>query len=350
MQINALNTQYVAQISNQIDQKTKPLGALGQLETVASQLALIASNQQNKFADKIHISQVTALVFAGDHGINEAGVSIAPSAVTQQMVLNFIAGGAAINCFCRANDIHLKVIDCGMIAPIDNAIATASDNFYEQRLGCGTKNFAKQAAMTMTQVQQGLQYGAEIAQQQIDNGCNLLILGEMGIANTSSSSAIIAALTKTNAELCVGLGTGISEQQLILKKQLIAQALKRNASSDAMTVMQEFGGFEIVQMVGAILASAKAGIAVLIDGFIVSTAALLAKQLQPNVSDYLIFAHQSEEFAHQLVLEQFDAQPLLNLGLRLGEGTGAALALPLLRAASHFYNDMASFSQANVTV
>ena len=350
MQINALDKKYAAQISNQIEQKTKPVGALGQLETVAAQLALIASNRQNKFADKIHISQATALVFAGDHGINEAGVSIAPSAVTQQMVLNFIAGGAAINCFCRAHDIHLKVIDCGMIEPIDSTIANASDSFYEQRLGSGTENFANKSAMTIAQVNQGLEFGAAIAEQQINNGCNLLILGEMGIANTSSSSAIIAALTNTAVELCVGLGTGISEQQLLLKKQLITHALKRNDSSDAMTVMQEFGGFEIVQMVGAILASAKAGITVLIDGFIVSTAALLAKQLQPNVSDYLIFAHQSEEFAHQLVLKQFAAKPLLSLGLRLGEGTGAALALPLLKAASHFYNDMASFAQANVTV
>ncbi|WOH38057.1 nicotinate-nucleotide--dimethylbenzimidazole phosphoribosyltransferase [Thalassotalea fonticola] len=350
MNITRLNTKYLDSINRRIDQKTKPVGALGQLETLATQLALIASNRQGELANNIKISKPTALVFAGDHGISVEGVSIAPSDVTRQMVLNFIHGGAAINCFCTANNITLKVIDAGIIKPIDDDIKAQHGNFIEQRLGSGTHNFAKQPAMTELQVEQGLDFGKHIALKQIEQGCNLLILGEMGISNTSSAAAILAALTGANITDCVGSGTGINSEQLALKKQLIEHALMRIQNNNSKHILEQVGGFEIVQMVGAILAAAEAGIAVLIDGFIVSAAALLAKQINENVGDYLIFAHQSDESGHQLLLREFNATPLLNLNLRLGEGTGAALALPLLQAAVHFYNDMASFEQAGVTV
>lgn len=350
MNISRLKTKYLALIKRRIDQKTKPVGALGQLEVLATQLALIASNRQHEFAKSIQITKPTALVFAGDHGISVEGVSIAPSDVTRQMVLNFIHGGAAINCFCRANNITLKVIDAGIIKPIDDDIKAQHSNFIEQRLGSGTNNFAKQPAMTTMQVEQGLEYGKRIALEQIEQGCNLLILGEMGISNTSSAAAILAALTGANITDCVGSGTGINSAQLTRKKQLIDNALNRLQNNDAKHILEQVGGFEIVQMVGAILATAEAGIAILVDGFIVSAAALLAKQINENVSDYLIFSHQSDESGHQLLLSKFNATPLLNLNLRLGEGTGAALALPLLLAAAHFYNDMTSFEQAGVTV
>lgn len=350
MNISKLSTKYIGAITNKIDQKTKPLGALGQLEVVATQLALIASNRQLGLAESIEITKPTALVFAGDHGISVEGVSIAPSDVTRQMVLNFINGGAAINCFCRANDIALKVIDTGIIKPIDDDIKNQHSNFIEQRLGAGTNNFAKGPAMTTAQVEQGLTYGKNIAFAQIEQGCNLLILGEMGISNTSSAAAILAALTGASIDDCVGNGTGINSEQLTIKKHLIENALKRVNNVDARHILEQIGGFEIVQMVGAILAAAEAGIVVLIDGFIVSAAALLAKQINENITDYLIFSHQSDESGHQLLLSQFNATPLLSLNLRLGEGTGAALALPLLVAATHFYNDMASFEQAGVTV
>jgi len=349
-QVIALNTEYKAAIQSKIDQKTKPVGSLGQLEHVASQLALIQSQQQNNLVDKITITHPTIIVFAGDHGISEQGVSIAPGAVTRQMVLNFLAGGAAINCFCRANKIEFKVVDTGIIEAIDEPTDGLHHNVIQQRLGAGTKNFAEQAAMTESQVEQGLSYGEQTIEPLIKNGCTVLLLGEMGIGNTSSAAAILSALTKEPVELCVGIGTGINQEQLTLKKQLITQALARFDSSDPQTILQEVGGFEIVQMTGTIIAAAQAGIAILIDGFIVSTAALLAVRMAPNVRDYLIFAHQSEESGHQLLLKALDAKPLLNLGLRLGEGTGAALALPLLHAAAHFYNDMASFESAGVTV
>ncbi|KGJ99022.1 nicotinate-nucleotide--dimethylbenzimidazole phosphoribosyltransferase [Thalassotalea sp. ND16A] len=357
MSISALETRYKQAIIDVIDQKTKPIGALGQLEQLALQLALIQSNKQQSLVSRISINQPTALVFAGDHGISEEGVSIAPSAVTRQMVLNFLNGGAAINCFCRANNISLTVIDAGIIEPItvaDIANAaeqqTSSTSFIEQRLGAGSNNFATMPAMSIEQVNQGIAYGEQIANQYINQGCNLLILGEMGIANTSSATALLAAVSKAEVEQCVGFGTGINSQQLIQKTQLIKKALLRVQTTDAISILSEVGGFEIVQMVGAILAAAKAKITVLIDGFIVSCAALMAKQIDGNVTGYLVFAHQSEESGHQLLLSQFNATPLINLGLRLGEGTGAALALPLLTACAHFYNDMASFSDAGISV
>ncbi|OUS33052.1 nicotinate-nucleotide--dimethylbenzimidazole phosphoribosyltransferase [Thalassotalea sp. 42_200_T64] len=357
MSIYALDTKYGQAIMDIIDQKTKPVGALGQLEQLALKLALIQSNKQQSLVSRISINQPTALVFAGDHGISEAGVSIAPSAVTRQMVLNFLNGGAAINCFCRANNIALTVIDAGIIEPItESDIATAAEqhtgsaSFIEQRLGAGTNNFATMPAMSIEQVKQGIAYGEQIANQHISLGCNLVILGEMGIANTSSAAALLAAVSKCEVEQCVGYGTGINSQQLIHKTQLLKKALTRVQTTDAFTILSELGGFEIVQMVGAILASAKAKITVLIDGFIVSCAALIAKLIDDNIADYLVFAHQSEESGHQLLLKQFNATPLINLGLRLGEGTGAALALPLLTACAHFYNDMASFSDAGISV
>mgnify|MGYP005992395775 CR=1 FL=1 len=350
MTIDQLNTKYTDQIVAIIDQKTKPLGALGQLETLAMQMALIQSNRQNALARKLSISKPTALVFAGDHGISEEGISIAPSDVTRQMVLNFINGGAAINCFCRANNIDLKVIDTGIIEPVDEQIKLQNPHFIEQRLGHGTDNFAKTAAMSEQQVEQGIEYGKKIALAQINDGCELLILGEMGISNTSSATAILAAISNAPVADCVGKGTGINDQQLQQKTKLITDAVARLENQQPMDLMRELGGFEIVQMVGAILAAAEQKVAVLIDGFIVGSAALLATKLNPNISQYLIFAHQSNESGHQLMLAQLSATPLLKLELRLGEGTGAALALPLLVAASHFYNDMASFEQAGVTV
>ncbi|WP_068546579.1 nicotinate-nucleotide--dimethylbenzimidazole phosphoribosyltransferase [Thalassotalea crassostreae] len=350
MTIDQLNTKYKDQIVAIIDQKTKPLGALGQLEALAMQLALIQSNRQNALARKLSISKPTALVFAGDHGISEEGISIAPSDVTRQMVLNFINGGAAINCFCRANNIDLKVIDAGIIEPIDEQIKLQNPQFIEQRLGRGTDNFSKTAAMSEQQVELGLEYGKKIALAQINDGCELLILGEMGISNTSSATAILAAISNAPVAECVGKGTGINDQQLQHKTKLITDAVARLENQQPMDLMRELGGFEIVQMVGAILAAAEQKVAVLIDGFIVGSAALLATKLNPNIGQYLIFAHQSNESGHQLMLAQLAATPLLKLELRLGEGTGAALALPLLVAATHFYNDMASFEQAGVTV
>ena len=354
--ITPLNQQYLSDLEAVVNNKTKPLGALGQLEDIALQLGLIQSQSLEHGTEMLSLNKPTMLVFAADHGIAAHGVSIAPSDVTRQMVLNFLAGGAAINCFCHINDIALKVIDAGIIEPITDEEIKGDNTFFKQRIAAGTHDFSHTSAMTLAQVEQGLAYGAAIAMQEILAGCEVLMLGEMGIGNTSSASAIMALLLALPAKTCVGQGTGIDQTQLLLKQQLIAQAINRvntQNTTQQLTpkqIMAEGGGFEIVQMVGAILASAQAQTPILIDGFIVSIAALLAVKMHPQSKDYLIFAHQSQEQAHQLVLTHLEAKPLLDLGLRLGEGTGSALALPLLKAAVCFYNEMASFESAGVTV
>ncbi|EKO3915640.1 nicotinate-nucleotide--dimethylbenzimidazole phosphoribosyltransferase [Vibrio fluvialis] len=341
-----LDLSFHAAITQRIDQKTKPLGALGQLEQVAYQLALIQSQGQRSAATQICIEQPTVLVFAGDHGIADEGVSIAPSAVTQQMVLNFLAGGAAINCFCRANQVAMKVVDTGILLPVESQ----HPDFIVQRLGDRTENFAHHAAMSHEQVEKGLALGQALTEQVIDGGSNLVMFGEMGIANTSSAAALLSALSGLSAEQCVGMGTGISEQQYQKKRQLVGQAVSRCQGLDVKAVLAEVGGFEIVQMVGAFLGASRRNTPVVVDGFIVTVAAYVATLLDPNARDVMIFAHRSHESGHRAVLELLDAQPLLDLGLRLGEGTGAVLAVPLLRAAAEFYNTMASFAEAGVTV
>ena len=335
--IPALDKTATPAIQQRINLKTKPAGALGLLETLALQLALIQSKS------RLSLNKPVLLIFAADHGINNHGLSIAPSEVTQQMVTNFLAGGAAANCFCRTNDIELFVVDAGMLKQLPDATA-----LIQQSLGCGTADFSQGPAMTMVQVEAGLASGRHIAHQHIMAGCDLLLLGEMGIANTSSAAALLAAATDLPVETCVGRGTGISDKQFELKLALIKQALQRPYAKDPQSMLAEFGGFEIVQLCGAILGAAALQKPVLIDGFIVSVAALLACQMAPDCRDYLIFAHKGAEAGHKAVLKALDATVLLDLGLRLGEGTGAALAVPLVKAAISFYNDMASFADAGV--
>ncbi len=338
--IAPLNRAAEADIQARIDQKTKPPGALGQLEKLALQIALV---QQKA---RISIERPIMLVFAGDHGIAEEGVSIAPSSVTQQMVLNFLAGGAAINCFCRTNHLPLKVIDAG----IKYEIKPAPSALIVQRIAGGTRNLAYEAAMTSDQAEQALLLGKILAEQEITSGSNLLAFGEMGIANSSSAAAMLAALSGAPVTRCVGKGTGINDEQLAKKIVLVSQGVDRVTDNSPLNVLAELGGFEIAQICGAMLATAQAQKLILVDGFIVSVAALLATRINPNARDYMVFAHKSEEAGHQLLLQLLNAEPLLDLGLRLGEGTGAALALPLLHAATSFYNQMATFESAGVIV
>ncbi|WP_062063310.1 nicotinate-nucleotide--dimethylbenzimidazole phosphoribosyltransferase [Cellvibrio sp. OA-2007] len=339
-QIAPLKRDLIPGIQERIDQKTKPLGALGQLEQLALQIALV---QQRK---RLSIERPLMLVFAADHGIADEGVSIAPSSVTQQMVRNFLAGGAAINCFCRTNHIPLKVIDAG----IKDEIKPAPSALFIQRIAAGTRNFAHEPAMTLEQTERALILGKEFAESEIAAGSNLLAFGEMGIGNSSSAAAILAALSDAPVETCVGLGTGIDEAQLAKKIALVSQAVARIKDKSPLNILCEVGGFEIAQICGAMLATAQAGRLIVVDGFIVTAAALLAVNINPNTRDYMIFAHESEEAGHQLMLRMLDATPLLNLGMRLGEGTGAALAMPLIQAAVSFYNQMATFESAGVKV
>ncbi|MEZ8116231.1 nicotinate-nucleotide--dimethylbenzimidazole phosphoribosyltransferase [Vibrio splendidus] len=347
-----LDTQYSQYIQHRIDQKTKPLGALGLLEKVAHQLALIQSQGKEAAVEHIELNKPSIIIFAGDHGIADEGVSIAPSAVTQQMVLNFLSGGAAINCFCAVNNIDITVVDTGILLPVESD----SDMLISQRLGTRTNNFANEAAMSLETVERGIELGTELVSRTISNGTNIIMFGEMGIGNTSSASAILSALANRTAVECVGLGTGINNEQLARKVAVVEQGVARckgldlKEVKDIKEVLAQVGGYEIVQMVGGFLGAYQNRTPVLVDGFIVSVAAYVATLIEPSCRDYMIFAHRSEESGHKILLELLDAEPLLDLGLRLGEGTGAALAMPIIRAAAEFYNNMTSFESAGVTV
>jgi len=338
--IPQLDQQLAATLRNKIDQKTKPLGALGQLEQLALQIGLIQQSTRPI------LTKPTVLVFAGDHGIANSGVSPYPQAVTAQMVQNFLAGGAAINVFARQHGFAMRVIDAGV-----NYIFDKHPDLISAKVGLGTANFLDQPAMNKIQCEQALTKGANIAQTSLKDGCNIMAFGEMGIGNTSSASCLMSVLCQLPIADCVGRGTGLDDAGLTKKSALLAQAIEHHdlKNEGAMQVLETFGGFEIAMMVGAMLAAADHKAVLLIDGFIATSAVLVAAALQPYLLEYCVFAHCSEEHAHRQMLNFLGAKPLFDIGLRLGEGTGAVLAYPLVQAAVHFMNEMASFEIAGVS-
>ena len=330
-----------AALLDKINNKTKPLGALGQLE----QLALQIGRMQKTLTPALTSPQI--LVFAGDHGAAKAGVSAYPQDVTWQMVENFLAGGAAINVFAKHNGLGLRVIDAGVAHDFG-----ARDGLVDAKVGPGTRNYIEEPAMSAHECAAALVKGAEIARKLADEGCNVLGFGEMGIGNTASASLITHTLTGALLEDCVGRGTGLDDAGLARKRDLLAQAVARAAlpaDADPMNVLAEFGGFEIVMMAGAMLGAAERGMTLLIDGFIVTSALLVASRIAPAIRDYCVFCHRSAEPGHLAQLAELHADPLIDLGLRLGEATGAALAWPLVSAAVAFLNEMASFASAGVS-
>ncbi len=326
-------------LQQKIDQKTKPLGALGQLEALALQIGLIQQRESPR------LDQPQMLVFAGDHGAAKAGVSAYPQDVTWQMVENFLAGGAAINVFTRTYGLPLSVVDCGVAHEFGQR-----EGLIDYKLGAGTENYLEAPAMTVAQCDQAIDNGVALVARYAEAGCNVIGLGEMGIGNTASASLITHCLSGRTLEACVGRGTGLDDAGLARKQVLLAQALQRTGEiQDPAEVLREFGGFEIATMVGVILAAAERRMVVLIDGFVVGAAALVACCLYPVARDYCVYAHRSAEAGHRIQLEAMQAEPLLDLSLRLGEGTGVALAWPLLQGAVAFLNEMASFASAGVS-
>ena len=324
-----------------IDGKTKPPGSLGQLERLALQIGQVQQSLSPSL-DHPHL-----LVFAGDHGAARAGVSAYPQEVTWQMVENFLAGGAAINVFARHNGLQLQVIDAGVAHDFG-----ARDGLVDAKIAFGTHNAIEQAAMSAAERDLALARGAAIARGLADQGCRVMAFGEMGIGNTAAASLLTQQLTGAPLADCVGRGTGLDTVGLARKRTLLAQAVGRAAlppDADALLVLAEFGGFEMAMMAGAMLAAAERGILLLIDGFIVTSALLVATAIAPSLRDYCIFCHRSAEPGHVVQLQALQAEPLLDLGLCLGEGTGAALAWPLVRAAAAFLNEMASFASAGVS-
>ncbi|MBL8419934.1 MAG: nicotinate-nucleotide--dimethylbenzimidazole phosphoribosyltransferase [Dechloromonas sp.] len=340
--ITAPDQGLAAALQQKIDEKTKPLGALGQLEKVAKKIGLIQQRLDPDFG------QPHLLVFAGDHGAARAGISAYPQEVTWQMVENFLAGGAAINVFARQNELFLAIIDAGVAHDFGRR-----NGLIDAKVAPGTANYIEQPAMTMEQCALAIERGAEISRNLAANGCNLVGFGEMGIGNTASAALLTHCLTGSPLAGCVGRGTGLDDAGLERKQALLEQALTRYRSAggnDApLSVLAEFGGFEIAMLVGAMLGAAEAKMTLLIDGFIVGSAALTATRLFPALTDYCVFCHRSAEPGHAAQLQALGVEPLLDLGLRLGEGTGAALAWPLVRAAAGFLNKMASFASAAVS-
>lgn len=319
---------------------TKPPGALGRLEEVAIRLAALQGSERPG-ADRVHIT-----VFAGDHGVVEEGVSAFPQAVTAEMVKNFARGGAAISVAARTIGAELEVINLGTafdIGPLDDV--------KDYRLGPGTANFTRGPAMTGHQLALALSAGRHAAERARLKGAQLFIGGEMGIGNTTSAAALACALLGAPPERLAGPGTGLDAQGVSRKVEVIRRAL---ACHDAhhgvpLEALRRLGGFEIAAMTGACLACAQMGLPVLVDGFIGSTAALAATRLNPGVGAWLLFSHASAEPGHRAILEALDAGPLLDLGMRLGEGSGAAVAVPLLRMACALHNGMATFAEAGVS-
>lgn len=338
--IPLLAHEFEATLQQRIDTKTKPPGALGRLEALALQVGLIQQTLQPV------LRQPTILVFAGDHGIAESGVSPFPQEVTFQMVQNFLAGGAAINVFARQHGITLCIVDAGV-----NADFAAHSGLIRAKIGKGTANFLHQPAMTAEQCHQAVQRGAELAQAEIAKGSNVLGFGEMGIANTSSSAALMSVLCSLPMAECAGRGTGLDDAGLQRKITLLEQAvtLHRVAADQPVQALMTFGGFEIAMMVGAMLGAAEQRAVLLIDGFIATSALLVASRIQPTILDYCVFSHRSDEAGHSRLLQNLNATPLLELAMRLGEGTGCAIAWPLVQSAVGFLNEMASFESAGVS-
>lgn len=336
--IEELDHRAQKEAQNRLDNLTKPPGSLGKLEKIVVQLAGITGKVLPEVNNKTHI------VMVADHGIVEEGVSAFPQNVTQKMVKNFINGGAAINVLSEQIGADLKVVDIGMKSDVPNK------EVLSRKVKRGTDNFARGPAMSKKEALTALETGIEITQKCINQGCNLIGTGEMGIGNTSPSSAILAALTDFDLQEIVGPGTGLDPEKVKQKAEIIARGLEVNQPDphEALDVLAKVGGLEIAGMAGCMLGAAAGRTPVLIDGFISGAAALIAYKLEPGVSDYLIPSHISAEPGHIKIYELLGLNPYLDLEMRLGEGTGAVLAMGIVESATKIIREMATFSEAGI--
>lgn len=326
-------------LQRKIDLKTKPVGALGVLEKLAIQIGTV----QNTLSPVLLAP--TIVIFAADHGIAEEGVSAYPQEVTFQMVVNFLNGGAAINVFAKQNNIDLKIVDAGVNFDFD-----PTENLVQAKIANGTKSFTHQKAMTDAQLQQCFDEAEKIITPIFEKGCNVIGFGEMGIGNTSSATMLMSSLCKFPVEKCVGRGTGLNDSQLEKKLLVLKKAQDFHGNiQNTMEVLQTFGGFEIAQMCASMIAAYKRNMLILVDGFIATNAFLVAYKLNPSILNNAIFCHLSDESGHQHLLNYLKVEPLLKLNMRLGEGTGCAVAYPVIESAVSFLNNMASFQGAGVT-
>ena len=339
--IEPVPKELLEEAQRRLDNLTKPKGSLGRLEELGKRFVSIRRNLDERVNKKV------VFVFACDHGVVEEGVSAFPKEVTQQMVANFLAGGAGINVISRFAGVDVKVVDVGVDADLSHF---AHRGLIIKKVGYGTGNIAKGPAMSREQAIESLRVGFELAESALAEGYNLFAVGEMGIGNTTPSSAVYAVITGRPVEEVTGRGTGIDDEALRRKREVVKRAIEVNRPDpkDPVDVLAKVGGFEIGAMAGVMLAGAALKVPVVVDGFISTASALIATSLNKDVADYLIYAHRSKAFGHDAALEYLGARPLLDLGLRLGEGTGAAIGCWLVQLGEKILHEMATFDDAAV--
>lgn len=330
-------------IRHKIDNLNKPKGSLGRLEDLAEQICLIQQTLTPKLNNPCH------LLFGGDHGIEREKVSVSPREITWQQMLNFAKGGGGVNMFCRQHGFKLYLVDVGVDYDLSNC-----HEIYNRKIAPGTANFIDGPAMSEEQYRQALDVGAEFVDKCHADGCNIVCVGEMGIANTSPSSVWMSLLGDIPLDECIGAGAGLDNAGIRHKSDVLNRAVDRfiyttGGKADTDTLIRYFGGFEMVSAVGAMLRAAELGLIVLVDGFIMTACALAAVRLYPEAKEYMIFGHVGDENGHRRLLDLLGAQPLLNLGLRLGEGTGALCAYPIVESAVRMINEMNNFDNAHIT-
>lgn len=325
-------------LKKKIDNKTKPVGALGVLEDIALQIGKI----QNTLTPEL--KKPSMLVFAADHGLSDEGISPYPKDVTWQMVMNFCAGGAAINVFSNLNGIGLKIIDVGVDYHFPDNLSVIN-----AKIAAGSHNMRNEPAMTIDECERVIEQGRKFVREEAVNGCNTIAFGEMGIGNTSASAILIHKFTGLSVDDCTGKGAGLTDESVIRKVEILKEILAKYNTTTPIEILATFGGLEIAAITGAFLEAKKQNMVILVDGFIVTAALLTALQLDDLVIDNCIFCHSSEEKGHKKVLDMIGAKPLLDMKMRLGEGSGAAVAFPIVKAAVAFLNEMSSFEDAGVS-
>ena len=330
------------EIQHKIDYLNKPVGSLGRLESLAKQICLIQHTLTPSLKNPSHI------VYGCDHGIVDEHVSVSPKDVTWQMMINFTRGGAAVNMFCRQHGFRLHIVDMG----VDYDLSQYKD-IINRKIARGTKNFLHEDAMTAEEFEKAIEAGVEMADKCHSEGCNIICTGEMGISNTSASSVWMSLIGNLTLDECVGVGAGLNSSGRNNKLDVLIRSVERfkkeHSQYDTFDIMRGFGGFEMIAAVGTMLRAAELGMIVMVDGFIMSACMLAASRLYPEVLDYAVFGHCGDESGHKRMLELMNAEPLLNLGFRLGEGTGALCAYPIIDSAVRMINEMNNFDNANIS-
>ena len=328
----------VPAVQQKIDNLNKPKGSLGRLEELAMQLCLVQQTLSPKLSHPCH------LLLGGDHGIEREGVSVSPREVTWQQMVNFTHGGGGVNMFCRQHGFKLHIVDVG----VDYDLSSVP-GIIHQKIARGTRNFRYEAAMNDDEFNRTLEVGVSLVDNCYSEGCNVVSIGEMGIANTSPSSIWMHRFCHIPLQECIGAGAGLDNAGIRHKYEILSEADANCPATSVADVIRYFGGFEMVAAIGAMLRSAELHLIILIDGFIMTACALAATQLYPAAQDYMIFTHCGDESGHRRMLDSMGAKALLNLGLRLGEGTGALCAFPIVDSACRMINEMNNFKDAEIT-